>query len=163
MTQSSSADSFKKRKVSVWEVSTQGEGALSKFMLHAYKHVGYDGLKGTRLMFHGPRVKWHWSIRSIERQKKGKKREIEWNLCSLIYTLIQVILSGTPKDNSVSVCSKGAGHSVRGCLDSRVMCDWPQLRKLSLSEAHISSLGSFNFCSTHGRKGCFHWSEALRW
>lgn len=120
-------------------------------MLHTYKHVGYDGLKGTCLIFLSPRIKWHWLIRSIRRQKKRNKREIEWNLCSLIYSLIQVILRGSPKDNSVSVCSKAAGHAVRGCLDSRVMCDWPQLRKLSLSEAPISSLSSFNSCSTHWR------------
>lgn len=158
MTQSSPSDSFKKRKASLWEASTPGEGALSIFMLHAYKHVACDGLKGTRLMFHGPMTLKHNVNKKTK--KKGKKREIEWNLCSLIYFLIQEILSGTPEDNSVSVCSKAAGHSVRGCLDSRVMCDWPQLRKLSLSGAHISSLGSFNSCSTHGRKGCFRLSEA---
>lgn len=74
MTQSSSADSFKKRKASLWEASTPGEGALSIFMLHAYKHVGYDVLKGTRLMFHSPMTLKH-NVNKKTKKKKEKKKE----------------------------------------------------------------------------------------
>lgn len=74
MTQSSPSDSFKKRKASLWEASTPGEGALSIFMLHAYKHVAYDGLKGTRLMFHGPMTLKHNVNKKTKKRKKKRNR-----------------------------------------------------------------------------------------
>lgn len=66
--------------------------------------------------------------------------------------------------NLLSFCPGAAGHSIRGFLYSRVICDWQQLISLGLSEAQISSVSTALFPAQHTekwKKGVFQFTVSI--